>query len=249
MKIGWEHNFHNNNQKFINKVVKSATNLDYFVLVSKSLEEFYHKKLEHTSCKTINIANSLDYYPDKASDLSKERIVSVGRLSVEKGYPDLIDVFKLVHDVYPSWQLDIVGDGNEKEKIEEKIKKYQLEDDVVLHGFQNKEYINNVLAESSIYVMSSYTEAFPIVLLEAFSFGIPAVAFTSADGANEIITDNWDGYLIKDRNKEYMAKRICELISNYNRRFIMGKNALKKSQQFSIENIKNQWINLIEKGR
>lgn len=249
LKIGWEHNYHNNNAKYINKVVKSASNLDYFVLVSKELEEFYNKKLIGTNCKTINISNILDYYPTNTSLLEDKRIISVGRLSKEKGYLDLIDVFKYVNEVYPEWHLDIIGDGPEKEKIEKKINDYKLNEFATLHGFQNKDYINNMLEKSSIYVMCSLTEAFPIVLLEAFSFGIPAVSFTSANGANEIITDNWDGYLIKDRDKKYMAKRICELINNYNRRFIMGKNALKKSQNYKMEIIREKWIEMIEKGR
>lgn len=247
LKIGWEHNFHNNNRKYINKVVKSASSLDYLVLVSKSLEEFYRQELKNTNCKTINIPNTLDYYPDNISDLKEEHIVSVGRLSVEKGYLDLIDVFSLVHDVYPDWILDIIGDGSEREKIKSKIEKYNLGNSVILHGFQDKNYINNVLQKSSIYAMGSYTEAFPIVLLEAFSFGLPCVAFDSANGATEIISDNWDGYLIKNRDKEQMAKRICELISNYNRRFIMGKNASKKAGEFSADKIKLKWIEMMER--
>lgn len=247
LKIGWEHNFHNNNRKYINKVVKSTSNLDYLVLVSKNLEEFYRQELKGTSCKTINIPNTLDYYPDSISELKEEHIVSVGRLSVEKGYLDLIDVFSLVHDVYPNWVLDIIGDGNEKDKIEAKIEKYNLGDNVILHGFQDKNYINKVLQKSSIYAMGSYTEAFPIVLLEAFSFGLPCVAFDSANGATEIISNNWDGYLIKNRDKEQMAKKICELISNYNRRFVMGKNASKKACEFSPDKIKLKWIEMMDR--
>ena len=249
LRIGWEHNHHNNNQKFIKKIVNSVKELDYFVLVSKELTLFYQEQLKDTNCKVVNIPNMLDYYPKKVSNLKEKRIISVGRLNPEKGFLDLIDVFKLVHDIYPDWSLDIMGSGVLKEQIEKKIKEYNLEDNIILHGFQPREYINEYLEKSSIYVLPSKTESFAIVLLEAFAFGIPAVAFTSAQGANEIIKDNWDGYLIKDRDKQKMAKRICELISNYNRRFIMGQNALKKSKNYSQEKIKKQWIMLIENGR
>ncbi len=249
LRIGWEHNHHNNNQKFIKKIVNSVKELDYFVLVSKELTLFYQEQLKDTNCKVVHIPNMLDYYPKKVSDLKEKRIISVGRLNPEKGYLDLIDVFKMVHDVYPDWSLDIMGSGVLKEQIEKKIKEYNLDDKIKLHGFQPREYINEYLEKSSIYVLPSKTESFAIVLLEAFAFGIPAVAFTSAQGANEIIKDNWDGYLIKDRDKQKMAKRICELISNYNRRFIMGQNAFKKSKNYSQEKIKKQWIMLIENGR
>lgn len=243
LKIGWEHNHHNNDKKYINKIIKSVSKLDYFVLVSKELEEFYRQKVK---CKTVYIPNTLDYYPKKVSDLEEKRIISVGRLSEEKGYLDLIDVFSLVHQVYPDWKLDIIGDGNQKENIQKKIEEYGLKDFIILHGFQNKEYINQLLQKSSIYVMCSYTESFGIVLLEAFSFGIPCVAFDSARGATEIISNNWDGYLIKDRNKEIMAKKVCELISNPNRRIIMGANGIKKANQYSMDEIRKYWIQIIE---
>lgn len=243
LKIGWEHNHHNNDKKYINKIIKSVSKLDYFVLVSKELEEYYRQKVK---CKTVYIPNTLDYYPKKVSDLEEKRIISVGRLSEEKGYLDLIDVFSLVHQVYPDWKLDIIGDGNQKENIQKKIEEYGLKDFIILHGFQNKEYINQLLQKSSIYVMCSYTESFGIVLLEAFSFGIPCVAFDSARGATEIISNNWDGYLIKDRNKEIMAKKVCELISNPNRRIIMGANGIKKANQYSMDEIRKYWIQIIE---
>ena len=243
LKIGWEHNHHNNDKKYINKIIKSVSKLDYFVLVSKELEEFYRQKVK---CKTVYIPNTLDYYPKKVSDLEEKRIISVGRLSEEKGYLDLIDVFSLVHQVYPDWKLDIIGDGNQKKNIQKKIEEYGLKDFIILHGFQNKEYINQLLQKSSVYVMCSYTESFGIVLLEAFSFGIPCVAFDSARGATEIISNNWDGYLIKDRNKEIMAKKVCELISNPNRRIIMGANGIKKANQYSMDEIRKYWIQIIE---
>src|SRR5574344_319505 len=155
LKIGWEHNHHNNDQKYINKIVKSVENLDYFVLVSKSLRDFYQEK---TNTKCIYIPNSLDEYPTKYASLEKQNIISVGRLSYEKGFDDLIDVFKLVHEVYPEWKLNIVGDGFEKQNIETKIKKNDLENSIILHGYQDREYINKLLFNSSIYVMPSRSE-------------------------------------------------------------------------------------------
>jgi N-acetylglucosaminyldiphosphoundecaprenol N-acetyl-beta-D-mannosaminyltransferase len=246
LKIGWEHNHHNQNKKYIKKIINSVQNLDYLVLVSKELQEFYQQALINENCKAIYIPNSLDYYPKKVSDLDQKRIISIGRLSPEKGYLDLIEVFSLIHQLYSDWQLDIVGDGSELEKIKEKINHLNLKNNVTLHGFQDRDYINQLLQKSSIYMMCSYTESFGIVLLEAFSFGIPCVAFDSARGATEIISNNWDGYLIKNRNKEQMAKKICELISNQNRRIIMGANGIKKANQYNIENVKKEWIKIIE---
>ena len=243
IKIGWEHNHHNNNQQYIKKIVDSTIGLDYFVLVSKELKEFYENMV---SCKCIYIPNSIMSLPKKLSKLESNNIVSIGRLSPEKGYLDLIDVFKIVSDNCDA-KLNIIGDGVEKEKIINKIKKYNLEDRVILHGYQDAEYIEKQLLNSSIYVMASHTESFGLVILEASSYGIPCVAFDSASGVKNLIKDNWDGYLVEDRDKVKMAKRIINLINDKNRRLIMGDNAYKKCNNYLASTIKEEWLKIFEK--
>lgn len=241
VKIGWEHNHHNNDNKYINKIVNSVKGLDYFILVSKELYEFYDNKVNP---KCIYIPNSIDYFPKKLSSLKGKNIISVGRISKEKGFLDLVDVFERVHQIYPDWFLNIVGDGPEYDLLNNKIKNKGLDKSIILHGYQNRQYINELLKSSSIYVMTSYTESFGIVLLEAFAYGIPCIAFDSAKGAKEIIKDNWNGYLIANRDFEKMAKRICELIKSPERRMIMGDYGYKKAQEYDVNSIKELWIKL-----
>lgn len=242
LKIGWEHNHHHGNLKYANKIIESCKNLDYFVLVSKDLANFYRDKVNPKCVYIPNLVSKSDI----TSDLKSPNLVSVGRLSKEKGFIDLIDVFALVHMAYPDWKLNIIGDGEEKDRILAKIHKYGLNDSVIMHGFLDKDKIGEILSKSSIYLMSSFTESFGIVLLEAFSYGVPCVAFDSAEGANEIISNNWDGYLIKNRDIDEMAKRVCNLIGNYSRRFIMGQNAIKKANKYSLEEVREKWIKIIK---
>ena len=242
LKIGWEHNHHHGNMKYANKIIDSCSNLDYFVLVSKDLTNYYKDKIVPKCVYIPNLVSKADI----TSDLKSPNLVSVGRLSKEKGFSDLIDVFALVHMAYPDWKLNIIGDGEEKDKIISKIHKYGLDDRVVMHGFLDKDKVGKVLSESSIYLMTSFTESFGIVLLEAFSYGVPCVAFDSAEGANEIISNNWDGYLIKNRDIDEMAKRVSNLIGNYSRRFIMGQNAIKKANKYSLEEVREKWIKIIK---
>lgn len=249
LKIGWEHNHHHNNKRYINKVTKSVLGLDYFVLVSKDLTKFYSEKLKDKKVKCVYIPNSINFFPQEKAKLETENLISIGRLSHEKGYLDLIDIFKELYQKYPDSKLNIIGDGPDRKKIEKKIRDNKLEDYIILHGFQEKEYINKYLEKSSVYIMTSYTESFGLVLLEAFAYGIPCVAYSSAEGANEIISDNWDGYLIKDRDKNKMIKRICELLSNRNRRLIMGANGIKKAQEFNTQKTKQKWIEIINRKK
>ena len=243
LKIGWEHNHHNNNKKYISKIINSVKKLDYFVLVSKELKEFYEDKVNP---KCIFIPNCIDYYPENRSDLQSKNIISVGRLSDEKDPIELIEVFKMVNEKYPDWHLNIFGDGVLYEKVNEKIKNYNLKNNVTLHGFQNRDVINKYLKDSSIFLTTSKTESFGLVVLEAFAFGIPCVSYTSAKGIVEIAKNNYDAYLIDNRNRDEMVKRICDLIKQNAKLKIMGDYAYKTSLKYKEENFKNMWLKILK---
>ena len=71
-----------------------------------------------------------------------------------------------------------------------------------------------MLHESSIYLLTSYTESFGIVLIEAMSHGVPCIAFDSAEGARELIQSGQNGYLIKNRSYTAFLKKVEDLIKN-----------------------------------
>lgn len=244
-KIGWEHNHHHGDKNYINKIVKSVSSLNAFVLVSSSLKDFYQEKLQKLNC--YYIPNVIDEIPDNKSDLKENRIISVGRLSKEKGYKDLIEIFRHVHEEYQDWRLDIIGDGNEKQNLQEQIDKYNLGEFIRLHGYQGKEYINNLLHDSSIYCMTSLTESFGIVLIEAMSYGIPCIAFSSAEGANELIEDGINGYLINNRNKKEYIEKIKELINDSKLRKRIGEKGYITSLEYTSDKISKIWLDLLEK--
>lgn len=246
-KIGWEHNHYHGDMSYADKVTKSARNLDALVLVSDSLRKFYKKQLADTKCKCFYIPNMLDSVPDQLSKLNEKRLISVGRLSREKGYEDLLDVFKLIHQEEPSWRLDIIGDGAQKNLLGDRIFNEGLKECVTLHGFQDKTFINNLLSQSSIYLMTSVTESFGIVLIEAMSYGLPCVAFDSAEGATELIQDGVNGYLISYRNKKEYAKKVVELIRNKKLRTKLGSAGRKTSLNYTGDKVKRDWIKLLKR--
>ena len=244
LKIGWEHNHHNNNKEYIRKIRNSVKNLDYFVLVSQELCDFYKDIVEP---KCVYIPNCIDFYPDKLSDMSEKRVLSVGRLAPEKDPLELLEVFKLVNNKFPDWHLEIVGDGVLRDKLEDKVNELKLNDVVTLHGNRNRDYINELLSKTSIFVTTSKTESFGIVVLEAAAYGVPTVAYARAQGVKEIITDNYDGLLIENSNRELMAKRIMLLMKDQNMCQEMGKNAFHTATKFKAENVAKMWIDIIEK--
>lgn len=246
LKIAWEHSHHNGNRKYIKKVVNSCKNMDYLILVSKELTKFYSNIIHNDKTKCKYISLPLDNFPNKLSSLDKKEIISIGRLSKEKGFVDLIDVFKLVNDVHPDWHINIIGDGLEKDKIVKRIKKYNLSKFVILHGFKDKKDLNKILLNSSICVMTSLTESFGLVLIEAMSYGIPCISFDSARGSLEIIDNKKNGFIIKDRNKKEMADQIINLIENPTKRLEMGLSGHNKSLTFSEKTVMGEWKKILK---
>ena len=245
-KIAWEHNHHNNDQKYIDKLVKSCNNVDQLVLVSKELQNFYERYLGK---KAIYIPNCLDYIPKKTSKLDSKNFIAIGRLSKEKGFDDLLRLFKKLTFQFPDWKLNIVGDGFERNNLLDLAKELKLGDRVVFHGYQNKDEINKIMLDSSIYLMTSYTESFGLVLIEAMSYGIPCIAYTSAQGANEIIDDGVNGYLIDNRDEDSMIEKISNLINDDKLRKSFGLNAKKKSLEYNGDTVLKMWNEVIKKRR
>ena len=159
----------------------------------------------------------------------------------------MIDVFNLIHNIDDKLKLNLVGDGPERGEIEKRIIQYGLQDSVVLHGFLDRQKLSEVYKKSSLYVMTSFTESYGLVLLEAESFGLPLIAFDSAQGAHEIIENNVNGFLIKNSSKELMAKKIIDLMRNDELKQRLGENARKMAEKHKIENVSIEWNKFFNK--
>lgn len=244
VKIAQEHNHHNNNQKYINKVIKSLNGFDYFMPVSKELADFYEGKI-NSSTKVVYIPNFIEKIPYKKSNLQNKQLVSVGRLDKIKGFDDLITIFNLFQKEHPDWILHIIGEGSEKQNLQNKIEKLHLGKKVFLCG--NK--LGNELAEeytnSSIYLMTSFSESFGLVLVEAASFGLPLIAFDSAKGAKEIIENDKNGFLISNRNKEKFIEKINEIILNPEKKKDLSEYAIETAKLYSKDTISKTWNKFI----
>lgn len=241
IKIATEHNYPDNDQKYINRLIKSVENMDYFVLVSKELCEFYSKLVKP---KCIYIPNVLDKLPNKESKCDNHNIVSTGRLESEKGYTDLLKVVLKVKEQIPDIKLNILGEGSEREKLEQFIKDNNLEENIKLPGFKNVKEMEEYYLDSSIFVSTSLKESFGLAVLEASSYKLPIVAFSSAKGLVEILEKN-SGILIDNRNIEIMVNNIIELLNNKEKRNELRNNSFNNSKRFLADNVKREWEDLL----
>lgn len=243
IRIGWEHNYHNNDNKYIKKLISSVKGLNYFVVVSSTLYNDYKKLLDKSKCKCVFIPNMIDINVTKLSKVNNDNLITVSRLSEEKGIFDLIDVIDIVRKKRKDVLLNLIGDGPLFDKVLSYVKAKNLESNVHLLGYRKSLDVYKYLVDSSLYIMTSYTESFGIVLLESFSFGVPAIAFDSANGACEIINSD-NGFLISNRNKNLMAQTIVDYLQDDDLRKKLSKGTQKDLQKYSSEYIIVAWKKL-----
>ncbi|EAH5484005.1 glycosyltransferase family 4 protein [Campylobacter coli] len=245
--------FKNKNTKYIKliheifKRYQSRNNFfDNLVILSFCELELWKKHHKNVSV----IPNFIPNISKKKSNSSQKNILSIGRITLEdqKGFLRLIDIWKMVQkkEVYKDWTLTIVGEGELKKTIEQKIKAYKLENSIILKPFTKeieKEYL-----KASIYVMTSYFESFGMVLIESANYNIPSISFNIHSGPKEIIENEKSGFLIEDGNLQEFADKICLLMDNESLRKQMGENAKKKIKHtFSKEVIMHQWSKIFQK--
>lgn len=193
----------------------------------------------------IATPNALTYYPPETATLQTKRVLSVGRLSPEKGFDRLLDIWSKVSPTFPDWVLAIIGDGPEKEALARQIQKLNLAASVELLPSTPK--IQEEYARSSVFAMTSRNEGFPMVLLEAMAHGLPPVAYACKCGPAEIIADGKDGFLVPNGDADQFADRLSLLMRNADLRTRMGQAAHADIARYAEDRIMARWREIYER--
>lgn len=237
--IGCEHEVYDYPPKLIQQFRKlTYPKLNRLVVLNET------EKHKYTFAKnSVIIPNSVPLTGTDVADLNAKRIISVGRLTYQKGFDMLIDVADRVHPKHPEWEFHIFGTGEDEEMLSQKIQEKKLEDIVILRGLSqtiSEEYLN-----SSIFVLTSRWESFGLVLIEAMKLGIPVVSF-DCDGPKSIVKTNENGFLVPKFDLDRMGAKISELIENNEMRNEMGKKSISLSEVYNEKNVMPLWNQLIQ---
>ncbi len=240
--VAWEHfNYHITPNKLVKIGRKlSAEKADACIVLGKRDLESY---MNNYKCKNVQyIYNPIALNRDLKADTKKKRIIAVGRLSYQKGFDLLIDAWNLLEPKYSDWKVDIFGEGDLKDLLQDKIEKYRLKN-ITLRGYAEdieKEYVN-----SSIFVLPSRYEGFVLVLMEAQAKGLPCVSFDCWEGPAEIIDDGVNGYLVECENSQKLAEKIEILMKDENLRIQFAQKAQKDLGRFDTELIIDKWDEML----
>ena len=174
-------------------------------------------------------------------------VIAAGRISPVKGYDMLIDSWKIVNISYPDWKLHIFGDGDDQliANLKNRIEILKIQNSAFLLGATTK--LKEELRDSSIFVMSSRSESFGMVILEAQAEGLPVVAFDCPTGPRNIIHDGIDGLLAHAEDINDLANKIITLIKDSDFRKTLGENGKENVKRFALVNISQEWNLLFSK--
>jgi glycosyltransferase involved in cell wall biosynthesis len=211
---------------FLKRVLKSAAEI---ICLSESQKKFIASEYALPLESIIVIPNGVadKYFTEKkASENAVPHLLFVGRLVSVKNLPLLIEA---VSQMQASINLDIVGEGEERDNLEALIQKYELQN-VKLHGKKTGKELLELYRSADIFVLPSLQEAFPLAILEALAAGLPVVAFDLPE-IRQILGEC--GVLIQDPTAANYAKALDELISNKSNIQKLSTLSVQKARSYS----------------
>ncbi len=249
LKIAQLHHDHCFNKALLSDIKNRYENIDYFTLLTDLLTQEIKELISPVNSKTrcVTMENFLDKC-EFSVDLSKKEksVVAVGRLHSVKGFERLLKIWKKATENHSDWKLHIVGGGEEEQKLIDLANNLKISDSVIFTGALPHDEVLDVMERSSVYTMTSYSEGFPFVLIEAMSCGLPVVAFDVRVGPRAIINDGVNGILVEDNDIKAFAAALRSLMDNAELRLEYSKNALERAKNFIEDKVVEKWISIFE---
>lgn len=222
-------------RNWLNAWVESK--FDRLIVLNPSEQRFF------TSANTVVIPNSIAL-PTSKAPLVQHRAIAAGRMAPVKGFDKMIRIWKRVSHELPNWELHIFGQGDRG--YVDYLKRLVIDE-----GLTGRVFIRDAtpslqmeLLHSSLYLMTSKTECYPMVLLEALSVGVPVITFDCPTGPRHIVTDGSTGIVVPDQDEERFAKEVVLLAGDEQRRLALGADAISDAERFSNRHVMQQWVTL-----
>jgi glycosyltransferase involved in cell wall biosynthesis len=224
---------------------------DYIFLLSEHFIESWCKLSnisQQNKKKIVVMPNSLSFKEFvSSSDISKKEnvILIVTRLSErQKRISKSLKIWKKIQQEIDikDWKLVILGVGDDEKYYKMLVNKHKIKE-VYFEGRQNPvEYYKR----SSIFIMTSAYEGFPMTLLEAQQMGVVPIAFDSFGALHNVIINDFSGIIVEKNDQKKYVNQLIALMQNKEERQTIAKNAIESCKQFSIEIVVEKWKNFFE---
>ncbi len=226
-----------------NKVRKIAYQwADMLVFQTKEAMDYFAQNIQEKGYVIPNpISKNL---PAPYIGKRKKTVVAIGRLESQKNYPMMLKAFAGFAKQYPDYTLHIYGKGSLEEELKHLATTLQLNGKVVFEGFK-KDVISCVM-DAGMYVLSSDYEGISNSLLEAMAVGLPVISTDCPCGGSRLcISNGLNGFLTPVGDAVSFEKAMMHMAASEEAACQMGKEAAKVREQFSLENIVEQWSRVL----
>lgn len=218
--------------------LKALSKVDVVVALTEEDAAEWCKVHSHV----VVIPNLVHLNDGAVSTLENKQVIFVGRFDYQKRPMEMIHIWEKVHPKHPDWQLDIYGEGEQQQGLEDIVRSLGM--NIVIH--HPTDNIFDCYRESSILVSTSLFEPFGLVIPESMSCGLPVVSYDCPYGPARIISDGENGYLILDGDKTAFADKLSLLMSSRELRNKMGTAGIMMSKRYEANQIMPQWVQLFE---
>lgn len=218
------------------------------VTVSKAIKNKVLEEYTYRQAETIYNPIDIDTIEKQSLEKIEESgnfILAVGRMTDRiKQFDVLIRSYAASHLPEKNIKLIILGDGPVQLELKGLTQSLELQDKILFKGMKSNPF--PYFKHALFTVLTSKNEGFPTVLLESLACGTPIVAFDCQSGPSEIIADRENGLLVDNQNHEKLIEAMNEMVFNEKLYYHCKQNSKESVSQFSLENIGNQWLQLLQ---
>jgi glycosyltransferase involved in cell wall biosynthesis/GT2 family glycosyltransferase len=199
----------------------------------------------HSHLPSLISSSVLSQENDQQKHIADGRLLTVGRLSAEKGYTYLLDAMLLIKQKGITYHLDVVGDGPVYEKLLAHSVALELEDEVTFHGYvPNGPELFDLYRKATAFVVSSLSEGFPQVVVEALCLGVPVVA-TTVGGIPQMLTHQETAVLVPPGDAKALATGIELLLGSPDLREKLSCNGRAAIAPYTLEGQRDHMLQVI----
>lgn len=246
-KIQWIHNEYSDENEFLKcysskkEFIKLQNNFDRVIYVAETVKSGFHNLFPELKLSEEILYNPID--TDSIRKLSEEKslyikkspigfhIVSVGRLHPQKGHSRLLDVMSKVINMYPQVTLEILGEGELRGELEQKIKALGLQDNIKLIGYHENPYAR--VKSADLFICSSLHEGFSTAVTEALIVNTPVLT-TDCSGMKELLGKNNEYGMIVENSESGLYEGLMNLLKNPEKLEKYKHMAQLKSDSFDL---------------
>lgn len=235
-----EHRASSSRVNDLGALLQFAPRADVVVSLTESMSRWLAGRLGGAAPELQVIPNPLPSHAQQRSPLDQRTFVTAGRLAPEKQFEHVVDAFWRIHEQLPGWTLTVWGDGPRADNLAAQVRKLGLEERVRLPG--STQDLSAEWARTSVAVLASRGEGYPLVLQEAMSAGVPPVSYDCPSGPREIITHDVDGLLVPPGSKAALAAAMLRVASDDDLRTRLGAAALERSARWDGQVLARRWV-------